>query len=307
MNYVQIQQFLVLSKTMNMTKAAKELYITQPALSHSLAKMEDELGVKLVYRAGNRLVMTEEGRRLLQDFSAIDQAYADMHTHAELMREKQEKKITLGFSGAITAFFSLFQYGILSSFQGTTIRKIFAEHEVIEDMLQNGQVDFAIAFPPITGQNLESRVLIHDPIRLAVAGRHPLLEQFTIHLADLKPYRLLSLTTDNPFPAYCDTLLSQRNQELTFDRISYNDFLSAVDKGRNGGKILSLTTRQQFSCWLGKGYRCMRIADFDEALVTAISWRSDSYFAYEYKELIDILEARYERIYYRNYRNMRPG
>ena len=33
MNYTQIQQFLVLSKTMNMTKAAKELYITQPALT----------------------------------------------------------------------------------------------------------------------------------------------------------------------------------------------------------------------------------------------------------------------------------
>lgn len=70
---------------MNMTKAAKELYITQPALSHALSKMEDELGLKLVYRDGNRLVLTEEGRKLQKDFEGIVRAYDDMNLHAAKM------------------------------------------------------------------------------------------------------------------------------------------------------------------------------------------------------------------------------
>ena len=99
-----------------------------------------------------------------------------------MMREGRTEKITLGFAGAITAFSSLFTYGILSEFQGISIRKIFAEHEIIDNMLQNGQIDFAITFPPLTGKNIESRILVHDTIQLAVAGGHPLLKQFTIHL-----------------------------------------------------------------------------------------------------------------------------
>ena len=308
MNYTQIQQFLVLSKTMNMTKAAKELYITQPALSHALAKMEDELGLKLVYRDGNRLVLTEEGRKIQKDFEAIVHAYDDMNAHASMMREGRTEKITLGFAGAITAFSSLFTYGILSEFQGISIRKIFAEHEIIDNMLQNGQIDFAITFPPLTGKNIESRILVHDPIQLAVAGGHPLLKQFTIHLEDLADYPLLCLTDDNPFTAYCDDLLRQHNAPpMHFQKVSYHDLVSLVDQGRNAGQIASITTRKQFSSWFGRGYRCMHIADFDETMDSAICWRIDSYFAYEYKELVDYLEKGYDRVYYRNYRNMKPS
>lgn len=104
MNYTQIQQFLVLSKTMNMTKAAKELYVTQPALSHALAKMEDELGLKLVYRDGDRLALTEEGRKIQKDFEAIVRAYDDMNAHASMMRENRTEKITLGFAGRSLRF-----------------------------------------------------------------------------------------------------------------------------------------------------------------------------------------------------------
>ncbi|MCD8196505.1 MAG: LysR family transcriptional regulator [Lachnospiraceae bacterium] len=93
MNYTQIQQFLVFSKTLNMTKAAKELYISQPALSHSISRMEDELGLKLIYRDGNRLIMTEAGQELLKDFEAIEKVYDSMYAHAQMMREERTKKL----------------------------------------------------------------------------------------------------------------------------------------------------------------------------------------------------------------------
>lgn len=47
MGPLQAQQFLTIAKYMNLTKAANELYISQSALSQSLARMEHELGVRL--------------------------------------------------------------------------------------------------------------------------------------------------------------------------------------------------------------------------------------------------------------------
>lgn len=135
-----------------------------------------------------------------------------------------------------------------------------------------------------------------------------MLKQFSIHLEDLADYTLLSLTDDNPFVAYCDDLLRQHNAPpLSFKKMGYSDLVSVAGQGRNAGEIISPTTRKQFSSWFGRGYRCMHIADFDEALISAICWRSDSYFAYEYKELVDYLEKGYDRVYYRNYRNMKPS
>ena len=50
MDYNQIQRFLMIVKHSNLSGAAKELYISQPALSLSLANMEKELGMPLFYR-----------------------------------------------------------------------------------------------------------------------------------------------------------------------------------------------------------------------------------------------------------------
>ncbi len=306
MNYVQIQQFLVLSKTMNMTKAAKELYITQPALSHSLSKMEDELGLKLVYRDGNRLVMTEAGRAILQDFQEIESAYDRMFAHARRMGEEKARKIVLGFSGSVTAFYALFSYGMLSAYQGITIDKVFAEKPAIENMLLNGQLDFAITFPPISGTNIESRILVHDPIGLAVAGGHPLLHKMKIELDDLVCYPMMALTKDNPFAALMDQTLQRRGIRLMVREYSNNDLMRLIDKGRDGGKNLCFSSRKQFSSWYGRGYRWIPIADLEESLDTAVSWMKDADFGYEYKGLIQEIEKNYDRVYYRNYRNLKP-
>ncbi|MBO4819795.1 MAG: LysR family transcriptional regulator [Firmicutes bacterium] len=275
MNYVQIQQFLVLSKTMNMTKASKELYITQPALSHSLSKMEEELGLQLVYRDGNHLVMTDAGRNILEDFKEIEASYDKMFSHARMMSKEKKQKIVLGFSGSVAAFYSLFSYGILSSYKRTVIEKVFAEAAVIENMLQNGQLDFCITFPPLSGENIESRILINDPIGLAIAGRHPLLKKDKIRLEDLKPYELTLLTKDNPFGMIFDEIMAKKNIKLKIHECSFDEIASEIEKGRDNGDLIGPSSRKQFSSWYGRGYRWLPIADVDESLVTAISWVKD--------------------------------
>lgn len=306
MNYAQIQQFLVLSKTMNMTKAAKELFITQPALSHSFSKMEEELGLKLAYRDGNRLIMTEEGKKILEDFKKIEATYDDMFQHANQIREDHQKHLTLGFSGSITAFYSIFAYGILSSHRGINVKKIFADYSVIDSMLQNGMIDFAITFPPLKRKNVESHILVNDPLGLAIAGGHPILKKYKIRLSDLQSYKMVGLTGDNLFASYLNELLQKRNISIAQEEMGYNELMEVVERGKNKGEILAFSSRKQFASWFGTGYRYLPIVDFRESLVTAVSWKVDSMFSQEYKELVDYLEKWYDRIYYRNYTIFSP-
>lgn len=115
-----------------------------------------------------------------------------MYLDVERMRGRQKQKVTIGFSGSIITFSAMFNYGLLTSYQGMPIEKIFASQSTVANMLQNGMIDLAITFPPITGENVQNQVLIHDPLRLAVAGGHPLLKQMRVTLEDLQPYAFMS-------------------------------------------------------------------------------------------------------------------
>lgn len=61
MNFLQLEYFLTILKFNSISKAASELYITQPALSQQLIHLEKELDTKLFYRKGNSLILTEAG------------------------------------------------------------------------------------------------------------------------------------------------------------------------------------------------------------------------------------------------------
>ena len=84
MKLSQLRSYEVICKHSNITRAAKELHISQPSLSGVINDLEREFGVTLFYRQHNRLHITPEGERLLELSRALTEQ-AD-----ELVREMKE-------------------------------------------------------------------------------------------------------------------------------------------------------------------------------------------------------------------------
>ena len=55
-----MEYFLDIAETQHMTRSAQRLHVAQPALSRSMAKLENELGVQLFRRVGRGLSLTDE-------------------------------------------------------------------------------------------------------------------------------------------------------------------------------------------------------------------------------------------------------
>ncbi len=73
MTLEQLQIFLAVSNHLHFTRAAEQLYITQPAVSAAIQKLELEYGIKLFHRIGRRIELTDaghllqiEGRKILE-------------------------------------------------------------------------------------------------------------------------------------------------------------------------------------------------------------------------------------------------
>lgn len=97
MEWQQLEYFEVLAKIQHMTKAAEQLSISQPALSRSIARLEDELGVPLFERQGRSISLNRYGEIFLKRVHNIMREYQNgLHEIQELI-DPNHGEISLGF------------------------------------------------------------------------------------------------------------------------------------------------------------------------------------------------------------------
>lgn len=98
MNFDYLREFLDLANTLNFTKSASNLQMTQSTLSRHIAAMEKEIGAPLFVRSTSKVKLTQNGRLLYERSSALLSDYAD--TIEEMKAEISRAVETLSVSTA---------------------------------------------------------------------------------------------------------------------------------------------------------------------------------------------------------------
>ena len=83
MNYHELKYILCIAKYQNLTKAAQELYISQPTLTKHLQKLEREMGTKAVQPQRKQLYTYLAGRKYMEYTRKILQIQQDWEKRAE--------------------------------------------------------------------------------------------------------------------------------------------------------------------------------------------------------------------------------
>lgn len=110
-----LREYVVVSDLLNFSKAARQLYTTQPALSKHVAKMEDELGCKLLERDSHGVSLTDEGRLFLEYARAIANKYDEALENLDSMAQSARRTVTVGY---LAGTFGLFMPRIKASAEG---------------------------------------------------------------------------------------------------------------------------------------------------------------------------------------------
>lgn len=96
MTLAQIQYFLTAARCLNFTVAAKELYMSQPALGRQISAMEDELGIELFVRGKNALFLTPIGSMLRDEFTGLMKDYNGILQKVHAMGSDSSVLIRIG-------------------------------------------------------------------------------------------------------------------------------------------------------------------------------------------------------------------
>lgn len=175
MNIHELNYALCIAKHQNLTKAARELFISQPTLSKHLKKLERELGIKLFARIDNRYIPTYAGSRYLE--------YASRMIALKQDWEKELFELSTLNDGELHVAIPLMRSScmipyILPAFHKMhpNIRvQIFEETYAIQEcLLKNTSIDFAIFNETRENPKLTYEFLGKEPILLAVSPDHPL-------------------------------------------------------------------------------------------------------------------------------------
>ena len=152
--------FYYVAKNKNLSKAANDLFISQPAVSQALKKLEEELGIKLFYRTKTGMNLTEDGEVLFNYLKKPIECLNNGKRH--LINEKDNKEMTIRIGSGTT----LIKYSLIP------VLKVFKEEfpnvkfEIVQgitsnlmDMLDNDLLDMVLlSINP--GNKDDKRVLV---------------------------------------------------------------------------------------------------------------------------------------------------
>lgn len=107
MNDLQIRYFIAVAKNLSFTKAANDLYVTQPAISHQIANLEKEFDITLFDRTNKGIILTAGGELLYNFFTNYKQQFNDVIIKAKYLNGNEISKIRLGCVEGwnVTSFF----------------------------------------------------------------------------------------------------------------------------------------------------------------------------------------------------------
>jgi DNA-binding transcriptional LysR family regulator len=169
MDLYQLNSFLAIATTQNLTKAAHKLNLSQSALSSQIKLLEDELQVKLFERTARGMLLTEHGRTLHSHaLETIASAESLKAKATELSgRSARTLKIGLNTDGAFLKVSKLSR-NLIKSFPKTNF--VFVSSQTIRtaEMLRQGLIDIGFFFGKNFDQDIISEVIGKFSIKIVI-------------------------------------------------------------------------------------------------------------------------------------------
>lgn len=188
---IKTDTLIAVAEEKKFTAAAEKLSLTQPAVSHQIGKLEEELGCKLFLRGNGEFRLTPEGEIAVKYARRFKAMYAKMLTEIDDCG-KNLTKVRIGITH--TAESSIIAEALAkcgSSESGVLITIITDTIKNLYSMLENYELDIAIVEDKPTNPGLYSVMLDTDYLVCVMSNNNPLAKQSMVTLGEIKRQRMI--------------------------------------------------------------------------------------------------------------------
>lgn len=250
MDLDQLRLFVDLVQEKSFTRVAQRHFVTQPAVSLRIRKLEQELGVRLLERTTRRLLVTDEGRLLyehaLEILSRVDQI-------GTIMRERQEQVVG---SISLATVHSVGLYELPLTLREFIRRfpavHLHMEYQISDDVYRSvleGRADVGLVAYPEQRAGITSVPFFEDELILICNPDHPFALRSKVTMADLEGQPFVAYETSIPTRRAIDAMLNRHNVEVDVrmqcDNIELLKKMVEVGLGIALAPLMSIRQEQQ--------------------------------------------------------------
>ncbi len=250
MNLRQLEVFLWVAELKSFTRAAKQLYMSQPAVSFQIRALEEELGVKLFWRDEKNVALTEAGRLLYPEVKQMVNHFYKIKSGLEDLKGLRRGQLVIGASTIPGEYLLPLLIGdFRRSYPGIQVSLRIGGSGEVEKWLVDREIDLGFTGVFIAGKEVQCQPWIDDRLVLIVPSGHPWGARQAVSVSELMKEPLIirepgsgTRRTLEDRLASRDILLGQCN--LVMELGSTRAIITAVQAGL-GVSVVSFWAAQE--------------------------------------------------------------
>ena len=232
MNQADIETFLMLVKTRNITKTAESLYVSQPTVSHRLKLLEEELGVPLLIRKKGykKVELTPKG----EEFVVIAQRWLSLMKETMLLKTAgEEMHLSVASTDTLNSCIFKDLYRSILHDTNLNLKLNISTHYSYEiyELLERHTVDVGFVYHHLHYKNIISEPVLREKMYV-VQEWESAIRKDQINVEELDPDNEVAFVWENNYQIWHEQMISKgKRNSLEVDIYSlFSEFLR--DKGR---------------------------------------------------------------------------
>ena len=198
-NSIPLQVFLTVATEKSFSRAAEKLLRTQPAVSLSLQRLEQELGEKLIDRSGKDLILTDAGRTVLDYARRFQSLQQELDNSLAELRDNSAGRLVIGANESTILYLlrHIERYRELYPKIKVQVRRSLSSK--IPDELLDGNLELGVISYDPGDERIRSKVIYTDALAFVVSPRHRLARRKVVSIAELGSELFIAHNVVSPY------------------------------------------------------------------------------------------------------------
>jgi DNA-binding transcriptional LysR family regulator len=181
----QLAVFEAVARHLNYTRAADEMYLSQPAVSMQIRQLEDAVGLLLFERLGRKIHLTEAGRELYHYARLIGRQLKEAEEVLTALKGLNKGRLAVSVASTANYFATRLLAAFKKEFEGVAVSLDVTNRRTLLRQLEHNEVDLVIMGRPPEDADLVAEPFMDNPLVVIAPAGHPLAGQREIPMARL--------------------------------------------------------------------------------------------------------------------------
>ena len=182
----QLSVFTSVARHLSFTQAAKELHLSQPAVSMQVKQMEEQVGLPLFEQLGKQIYLTEAGKEIQHYSRRVGQLLSEAEEVINELKGARQGQLTISVASTANYFVPTLLGTFHERLPDITVSLDVTNKETLLEQLDENVVDLVVMGQPPKEMDLESGAFMVNPLVVIAPPDHPLAREQKIPMSRME-------------------------------------------------------------------------------------------------------------------------